>query len=152
MTLESLFIARLALAAIFLISVVGKIADPQSFIASLAAGAMPLAPVAGWVGILIELIAPLALIIGWQARWAAVALAIFTAAASVIGHPFWNYAGEAAAMQQTQFLKNLAIIGGLMAIALHGDTGTLRQLLAKKSHKEHAASYGIKAMLAERIL
>jgi putative oxidoreductase len=102
MTLGSLFIARLALAAIFLISVVGKIADSQSFIASLAVGGVPLAPVTGWAGILIELIAPLMLIIGWQARWAAVALAIFTAAASVIGHPFWTYAGEAAPMHQTQ--------------------------------------------------
>jgi putative oxidoreductase len=87
------------------------------------------------VGILIELIAPLVLIIGWQARWAAVALAIFTAAASVIGHPFWAYAGEAAAMQQTQFLKNLAIIGGLIAIALHDEAGTVRQLLAKNREK-----------------
>ena len=75
------------------------------------------------------------LIIGWQARWAAVALAIFTAAASVIGHPFWTYAGEAAPMHQTQFLKNLAIIGGLIAVAVHGDTGTLRQLLAKSRTK-----------------
>ena len=50
MTLESLFIARLALAAIFLISVVGKIADPQSFIASLAAGSMPAGITASVVG------------------------------------------------------------------------------------------------------
>lgn len=129
----SLLGARLFLAAIFMVVGIRKLMSPEGFIDVLTAAGVPLAFVAGWLGISVELIAPLLLIIGWQPRCAAWTLAAFTVGASVIGHPFWTYEGKEAVMQQIHFLKNIAIIGGLVAVSFHGQAGTMRMLLPMPS-------------------
>lgn len=133
MTQLALLAARVALAGIFVFSGIGKLMNPQGFVDILAAAGVPLPLVAGWLGMAVEVIAPLLLVIGWQTRWIACVLVVFTGAASVIGHPFWTYQGNAAVMQQIHFLKNIAIIGGLIAIMFHGQGGTLRTWFSRPS-------------------
>jgi putative oxidoreductase len=128
MTQALLFVARLALGGIFVVSGVWKLVNPQGFVNVLEAAGVPLPVVAGWLGMLLEVVAPILVVIGWQARWAAWALVVFIGAASVIGHPFWTHEGKAVMMHQIHFLKNIAIMGGLIAVAFHGQSGTLRAL------------------------
>lgn len=128
MTQLALLTARVALAGIFVFAGFQKLKSPQGFIDMLAGAGLPLPFFAGWLGMGIEIIAPILMVIGLQARWVACVLIAFTAAASVIGHPFWTYEGNAAVSQQIHFLKNIAIIGGLIAIIAHGEAGTLRTL------------------------
>jgi len=125
----SLLVARVLLGLVFLLAGIGKLGNPDGFIAGLEG--VPAAPLAGWIAILTEIVAPIVLVVGWQARWAALALFVFTLAASVIGHAFWAHEGAEAARHQGQFLKNLAIAGGMLAIAAKGEIGTLRDLMRR---------------------
>jgi len=62
--------------------------------------------------ILLEVAAGISLIIGWKTRYSAYALAAFTVVAALIFHS--NFADQ---MQTILFMKNVAIIGGLLAVA-----------------------------------
>ena len=62
----------------------------------------------------------IALIIGFQARYAALLLALFTLAASVLFHNFWAVAADKQYIQQLMFMKNLAVAGGLLFVFSFG--------------------------------
>ena len=65
--------------------------------------------------IALEIGGGLALIAGWQTKWVSLALAGFTLVAAVIFHN--NLADQ---MQMIMFMKNIAITGGLLLLAIHG--------------------------------
>ena len=65
--------------------------------------------------IIVEILFPLLLIVGYQTKISALALAIFTLATALIFHTdFTNQ------MQLTSFLKNFAIAGGFLIIFVNG--------------------------------
>jgi putative oxidoreductase len=47
-------------------------------------------------------------------------LIAFTIVASIVFHAFWAVPPEQAMMQQINFMKNTAIIGGLLVLYAHG--------------------------------
>jgi len=65
--------------------------------------------------ILLEIAAGIMIIIGFKTKWAGYALAGFTLTASFIFH--FNFSDQ---MQSILFMKNLAITGGLLLLAIHG--------------------------------
>ncbi len=68
-----------------------------------------------------ELVGGILLLLGILSRVSAFGLLVFTIAASVLGHAFWLQADQAAMFRELgQFLKNMAIIGGLLAIVARG--------------------------------
>lgn len=118
-----LLIARIALAAIFLYSGFGKLTGLAGFSTYLVNHGFPagmtyaLAILAG----LTELLGGLALLVGWQARYAALALALFTLVAALIGHRFWEIADAGQRMGQLiHFWKNMAMVGGFLALYVAG--------------------------------
>lgn len=68
--------------------------------------------------IALEIGGGLAIIAGWQTRLASIALAIFTLAAAAIFHN--NLADQT---QMIMFMKNIAIAGGFILLAVHGADG-----------------------------
>jgi len=86
-----------------------------------ATGVGPLAGTAISSGNLVlsalELTAGLLLAIGWQVRILALLIAVFLVADAFLAHPFWRYHGAEAHGQWLHFLKNLAIVGGLLLLA-----------------------------------
>ena len=70
----------------------------------------------------------LLLITGWQARWAALALALFLIPTTLVFHAFW--AADAAHYQDqlTNFLKNLSIFGGMLLLVERGFAKTAATL------------------------
>jgi putative oxidoreductase len=111
-----LLVARILLALMFILSGFGKLAGLEGTAGYIASKGLPMPMVlAAGAGVL-ELVAGVLLVIGWQARWAALALAAFTLVASVLFHNYWAMPAEQQMMQQLMFLKNLAAIGGLLAI------------------------------------
>ena len=64
---------------------------------------------------LVELVGGLALLVGFQTRLAAVALAVFTVAATLIAH--FDFSDQ---MQTLFFQKNFAIVGGFLILAVFG--------------------------------
>ncbi|MGC8202401.1 DoxX family protein [Aliiroseovarius sp. PTFE2010] len=111
---------RVLLALIFLISGLQKLGDPAGNAAYIASGGLPGFLV--WPTIAVELIGAIALIVGYQTRLAALALAGFTLLAGVLYHliPAGAAEGMAAQMQMIMFLKNLSITGGLLFVIAMG--------------------------------
>jgi uncharacterized membrane protein YphA (DoxX/SURF4 family) len=55
---------------------------------------------------------------GVMSRLAAAALAVSLVPTTIAGHPFWEIEDPVnRSRQQTQFLKNMAILGGLLVVA-----------------------------------
>jgi len=112
--------ARLSLAAVFLYSGATKLLFWSGGIGEFAALGLPTPALALTATIALQLGAGTALAIGWRSGPAALALAAFTVAATLIGHPFWTFEGADFHRQLTTALEHLAIVGGLVAIAAAG--------------------------------
>jgi putative oxidoreductase len=104
-------LGRIFLASIFIGSGLTKVADPSGTIGYMTAFGMP-APEVLLVGAIVcELGAGLALLFGFRPGWMAAALALYLVPTTLIFH---HAVTEQA--QLLQFLKNLSIIGGLLAV------------------------------------
>lgn len=120
-------VGRLLIAALFLISGLGKIATPaltQGFIAS---AGLPFPLFAYLVAIVIEVGGGILLIVGYQSRIVASVMAAFTVAAALGFH-----SGFADQNQMAHFLKNISITGGLLqVVALGAGTFSIDARLAR---------------------
>ena len=106
-------VARLFLGHIFLLAGINKIsqyAGTQGYMESMGVPGALLPLV-----IALEIIGGLAIILGWQVKWSAIALAGFTIVSALIFHS--NLADQ---MQMIMFMKNWAIAGGLLMLTVHG--------------------------------
>jgi putative oxidoreductase len=81
---------------------------------------LPLPEVAAAVAILVEVGGGLALIAGFGTRFAAIALALFTLVATFAFHNYWAMPADKVMIQQLMFFKNIAVVGGLLALAALG--------------------------------
>lgn len=113
-------IARVLLAAMFVLAGFSKFANLQGTAGYIASGGLPMAGVLAFLVAALEVVAGLALAIGFQARIAAAALAGFTLLATVLFHAFWAVPAEQAYVQQLMFMKNLAVVGGLLMVVSFG--------------------------------
>jgi putative oxidoreductase len=108
-------IGRLLIAAVFILSGLSKIAAPtvtQGYIASVG---LP-APLLGYViAIVVEVGGGVLLLVGYQARIVSLVVAAFTLATALFFHN--NFADQ---NQMIHFLKNIAMIGGLLQITAFG--------------------------------
>jgi len=116
-------IGRILLAVMFVIAGYTKIGGFDGTVGYIASKGLPLPQVVAALTVALELGAGLALIAGFYARWAALALALFTAGATLIFHAFWAVPPEQQMTQYLMFMKNIAITGGLLAITAFGPGG-----------------------------
>jgi putative oxidoreductase len=112
-------IARALLGALFLISGLGKIAAFSGVAGFMAGAGLPFASALLAATIAIEVGGGLLLVLGWQARWAALTVALFLIPVTAVFHAFWSADAASFQNQFTQFLKNLAIFGGLILVYLN---------------------------------
>lgn len=116
-----LLAARVLMGWIFVEAGWRKLLAMDPFIASLTARRVPYASAMGWIGALLEFFGGLAILLGAWTRCAAVAMIVFVIVATAISHRYWEFTEAAARrMQQGQFAKNLAIIGGFMLMLITG--------------------------------
>ena len=113
-------IGRVLLALMFVKSGFGKLGNIDGTAAYIASGGLPLPAVLAVLVGLFELLGGLALAVGFKARWAALALGVFTLLASVLFHKFWAVPAEQQMVQQLLFLKNMAVAGGMFMVAALG--------------------------------
>jgi putative oxidoreductase len=59
-------------------------------------------------------------VVGWKARWAAAAFFIYVLVVSFVFHAFWAVPANQVQLQSIMFMKNLAIMGGMLYIIVHG--------------------------------
>jgi putative oxidoreductase len=105
--------SRILMSQIFIISGIGKVtgyAGTQAYMAKMGVPGVLLPLV-----ILTELGGGLLLLFGFQAKWVALALAGFTVLSALIFH--MNFSDQ---MQMINFMKNLAMAGGLLMVVRYG--------------------------------
>ncbi|MGY0799576.1 DoxX family protein [Lysobacter sp. A286] len=115
-----ILLARFLLMVLFVISGWSKLIDYQGTVGYLASIGTPVPPIAVAVAVIMEFFVALALIAGVWVRPLTLLMALFVLGTGLIGHPFWSMEGADRAMNMTQFYKNLAIVGGLLLLAVTG--------------------------------
>jgi len=113
-------VGRVLMAALFLPAGVSKIAGFAGTVGYIASKGVPLPEAAAIIAIIVEVGGGLALILGVKTRWAALALALFTLIATFMFHNYWTLPADQQMMQQLMFMKNIAVIGGLLTLAAWG--------------------------------
>ena len=115
-----MLIGRILLATIFLVAGIRKVMAIAGTTAYMTKLGFPMPDVMVWVAVIIEIGGALALIAGWQTRRAAWLMIVFTAIATMMAHRFWEFDAAQYGNQLNHFLKNVAIIGGMLYIAAFG--------------------------------
>ena len=109
------FVGRILVAAIFILSGLGKIGAPAATQGYIAAMGLP-APLLAYIGaVAIELGGGLLLLAGYRTRLVAAALALFSIVTAFIFHH-----ALADQNQMIHFLKNFAMAGGLLQFVAYG--------------------------------
>jgi putative oxidoreductase len=74
-----------------------------------------------WLALVLEIAISAGLILGIGTRYAAVLMFVFVVVATAIAHRYWEYpAGPQQIGQYNNFLKNISILGGALAIFVTG--------------------------------
>jgi len=114
------FAARLLMVALFLPAGIGKLTGFAGTVGYISSVGLPFPTLAAAVAAIVEVVGSLALLAGFGTRIAALVLAAFTLVASFFFHNYWGVPADQAFMQQLLFFKNIAVVGGLLAIAANG--------------------------------
>ena len=111
----ALLIARILLAAIFILAGLnkfGNIAGTAGYIGSVG---LPMGTLLAWLTAIFEVVAGIMIVVGFQTKLAAWALAAFCIVSAAIFHN--NFADQT---QFILFMKNLAMAGGFLALSVSG--------------------------------
>lgn len=127
-------LGRILVPIIFIVSGWGKLLDIKSIVAQLQSKNLPIPPefdttpylsvptleALAYLAAIVELFGGVMILIGYKARWAAVALLVFSALTTYYFHNFWVMEGTDRMTNQIEALKNLSIMGALLMIAAVG--------------------------------
>ena len=113
-------LGRVLLALLFVPAGFGKIAGFGGTVGYIASNGVPLPELAAAAAVGVELGLGLLLLVGWQTRWAALGMALFTFVITFIFHNFWAMPADQQMMQSLMFFKNIAVVGGLLTVAAWG--------------------------------
>ena len=106
-------IGRIFLSALFLIEGVGKLVTQEQVITYMEDYGVP--GILFIPAVVVEILFPLLLIVGYKTRLAALVMSLFTLTVAIIFHTDFSNG-----MQLVFFLKDLAIAGGFMIIIAYG--------------------------------
>ncbi len=113
-------LGRVCIALIFLISGAGKAADLPGTAAYMTSKGIPSASVLLLGALVCEFGGATLVLLGFRARLGAFLLLLFLIPTTFIFHNFWAATGAEATAQMLQFLKNVAIMGGLLLLCAYG--------------------------------
>jgi len=113
-------VGRVLLVLMFIIAGYEKITDFDGTIGYMQAYNMPMTQVLAVIAIIIELGGGIMIAVGWKARWAAAALFIFVLVILFVFHAFWAVPADQFQLQKIMFMKNLAMMGGLLYVMAYG--------------------------------
>lgn len=121
-------IGRALAGVLFVVSGIGKVLGFAGVAAWMNSAGIPAAGLLLALTILLEIGGGLALVTGFQARIAALALAVFLVPVTLVFHGFWSADAAAFQNQLNHFLKNVAILGAMLAVfSIEGTRQAARQ-------------------------
>ncbi len=114
-------VGRILISIIFILSGLGKFVEFNANLQFMAAKGMTMAPFFLTVAAIIEIVGGLSILLGFFARWGAALLILYLIPVTGIFHDFWMASDPLVRqMEMIDFLKNLAIIGGLCYVLAVG--------------------------------
>lgn len=113
-------LARILMSALFVVAAANKTLHFNEILAYMQRNGVPLTTVALVLTLILEYLGGLLLIVGWRTRLTALVLAVFVVIVTPIFHGFWRFDAAQFPAQLNNFLRNLAIIGGLLYIYVAG--------------------------------
>jgi putative oxidoreductase len=113
-------ISRALIALLFIPFGIAKITGFEGTVKYIVSANVPFPELAAVIGILVEVGLASLLLLGYQTRWVALAMVVYVAVLPFIFHPYWAVPAAQLMAQKTNFYKDLAIAGGLAAIAAWG--------------------------------
>jgi putative oxidoreductase len=116
-------VGRFLLALMFVLAGFSKIGGFDGVAGYIGSRGLPAPQLLAAATIVLEIVAGLALMAGFKARWAAASLAVFTVLASLLFHDFWAAAADRQRIEYLMFMKNMAATGGLLMVAALGAGG-----------------------------
>lgn len=133
-----LLLGRVALGTIFVKSGIQKLPALGVFAASLAQRGFPQSETWAVIGATIEFVGGILIVTGFQTRYASLLMILFVIVATGISHRFWELADAARRAQESQFFKNLSIIGAfLLLFVTGGGRFSLDALLRRRKEAWH---------------
>lgn len=116
-------VSRALFALLFMPSGIDKITGFSGTVAYITSAGVPFPEAAAAIAILVEVGLGFLLLVGYQTRWVALAMFAFVVVLPFIFHAYWSVPAAQVMMQKMIFYKDLAIAGGLLAIATWGGGG-----------------------------
>jgi putative oxidoreductase len=124
---------RLLLAAYFFLPGVMKLADFEGTSGYMAAHGMVLIPAFLVLTIVIQIGGAMCLVVGYRVKLTAFLLAGLVLVISCVMHDFWNITDALQQQHETQnFMKNMAIMAGLMVMAGGNAAASTRSLITSR--------------------
>jgi putative oxidoreductase len=116
-----IFIARIALAVLFLWSGVMKLLGYAGFVGYLQSKGVPFVQIAAPIAAAVEVLGGLFLVLGFKIRPLGLIMAVYTVATAILGHDFWDITDPAAQHDMLiHFWKNIGIAGGFLLLNVTG--------------------------------
>jgi putative oxidoreductase len=112
--------SRFLFVALFLPAGIGKLTGFAGTVGYISSVGLPLPTVGAALALIVEIGGSVALLAGFGTRFAALILAAFTLVASFFFHAYWAVPADQAFVTQLLFFKNIAVVGGLLALAANG--------------------------------
>jgi putative oxidoreductase len=109
-------VGRALAGLLFIVSGVNKILAFSYVAGWMGSMGLPLAGLLLSAAIALEIGGGLALLTGFQARWASLGLALFLVPVTLIFHAFWSAGAAEFQNQLNHFLKNVAILGAMLVV------------------------------------
>lgn len=113
-------LGRALLALLFVLSGWEKLTGFPGLVGFIAGKGLPLPQVLAVLAVAIELGGGILLLIGFKTRWVALIFVVFLLVITPIFHNFWSAPADQMKNQEINFLKNLAILGGMFMVAAFG--------------------------------
>jgi putative oxidoreductase len=117
---QMLLIGRVLLGLLFLVAGIRIILSYSGNIGYFTKLGFPAPELMTVLAILIEIGGGALLILGWQTRRVSWLLMLFVIIATAMAHRFWEFDAAQYGNQLNHFLKNVAIIGGLLYVVVLG--------------------------------
>ncbi len=115
-----LLLARILLVILFIMFGWKKIVDFPGTIAFMGSEGAPAPIISAAISVVMELFVGVAILVGFQTRALALLLALYTIGTGIIGHHYWTMTGGEQINNMIHFYKNIAIVGGLLALCAAG--------------------------------
>jgi putative oxidoreductase len=115
-----LLLARLLLMVLFVIFGWSKLASFSATAAYMSSVGVPMPSISAAIAVIMEFFVGVAIALGFYTRPLAILLGLYTLAAALIGHQFWNMVDPDRVGAMINFYKNVSIAGGLLLLCIAG--------------------------------